>query len=457
MKMQSQPSYNKRLLPALGILFSILITIPGYSQFKTLYTYYNFSFGARAMGVSNAFTAVADDLSAVFWNPAGIAEFNTPQAYINYKNDELFYNYDEQRQPGVPYNNRYTWHLDSRLKSLDFLSVSVPAYFWDMKWNFALSYYRCIPYTMAGKFTANDDSYAGDIAMGSNYTVHFSGEGGIDVLGFTAAYYLSEYFSLGITLQQFVNSGAVDYRSLYQSAGGSVRLEDNKTYTEKLEGRNIILGLLFKPIKDVAVGVTYRTRLANIFESEYVNLYSHNGSTGVQEDAARADVKIPPRLSLGVMVRVFPWMRLSVDYFVIYWRLSHIYHDYGQGEDEAREFPVRNAYSFRQRDAVNLRAGLEFTVPVEKITLFLRCGLFKENPLFPAGAGNSQVIKLIGYSLGLGLDVSSVMAFDFAYMKQKANWWEQGHFDPAAPVLTRYSNNMVRLSLIFRFGSLKKT
>jgi len=257
-------------------------------------------------------------------------------------------------------------------------------------------------------------------------------------------------------LQQFINSGSVDYRSLYQNAAGSTRLEDNETYTEKLEGRNIILGFIFKPMKDVAVGVTYRTRLANIFESEYVNIYSHNGSTGVVEDAARADVVIPPRLSMGVMVRLFPWMRFSADYFVTYWRLSHIYHDYGQAEDEEREFPVRNAYSFRQRDAVNLRAGLEFTVPVEKVTLFLRCGLFKENPLFPAGAGNSKVIKLIGYSLGFGLDVSSVAAFDFAYMKQKANWWEPGHFDSAAPVLTRYSNNMVRLSLIFRFGPVKK-
>lgn len=441
----------------LWILFSIFIAIPGYSQFKPLYTYYNFSFGARAMGVSNAFTAVANDLSAVFWNPAGIAELNTPEAFINYRNDELLYHYDLQEQAGVPYNNRYTQNLDSRLKTLDFLSISVPAYFWDMKWNFALSYYRCVPYTLVGKFSENEDSYTGGIATGYTNSVHFSGEGGIDVLGFTAAYYLNDYFSLGITLQQFMNSGTANYRSLYQNAGGSTRLEDNETYTEKLEGRNIILGLLFKPIKDVAIGVTYRTRLSNIFESEYVNLYSYNGAAGVKEDAARADVKIPPRLSLGVMVRLFPWMRFSADYFIIYWRLSHIYHDYGQAEDEEREFPVRNAYSFRQRDAVNLRAGLEFTVPIEKMALFLRCGLFKESPLFPAGAGNSKVIKFIGYSLGLGLDISSVVAFDFAYMKQKANWWEQGHFDSAAPVLTRYSNNMVRLSLIFRFGALKKT
>lgn len=454
--MQSQPSNKKRFFPALWIIFSILIAIPGYSQFKPLYTYYNFSFGARAMGVSNAFTAVADDLSAVFWNPAGIAEFNAPEAYVNYRNDEILYDYDLQEQSGVPYNNRYTQNLDSRLKTLDFFSVSVPGYFWDMKWNFALSYYRCIPYTMEGKFVENEDIYTGDISTGYNNTVHFSGSGGIDVLGLTAAYYLSDYFSLGITLQQFINSGTVDYRSLYQETGTSTRLEDNETYTEKLEGRNVILGFIFKPVKDVAIGMTYRTRLSNIFESEYVNLYSHNGTTGVVEDAARADVVMPPRLSLGVMVRLFPWMRLSVDYFVIYWRLSHITHDYGQAEDEAREFPVRNAYSFRQKDAVNLRAGLEFKVPVEKMTLFLRCGLFKETPLFPAGAGNSKVIKLIGYSLGMGLDVSSVVAFDFAYMKQKANWWEQGYFDPVAPVLTHYSNNMVRLSLIFRFGSTKK-
>ncbi|HLP45888.1 MAG TPA: outer membrane protein transport protein [Candidatus Kapabacteria bacterium] len=456
-----QPKFNnKRFIPGLWVLFLILMSIsglPGHSQDKSLYTYYNFSFGARAMGVSNAFTAVADDLTAVFWNPAGIAEFNAPEAYINYRNDDILYNYDLQEQAGSSiFNNRYTRRLDSRLKSLDFVSISVPAYFWDMKWNFALSYYKCIPYRMTGKLMENEDSYVDGISTGYNHTVQFAGTGGIDVLGFTAAYYLSEYFTLGITLQQFINTGTADYQSMYQNADASSKLADNETYIERLEGRNMIMGFIFKPMTDVAVGMTYRTRLANTFHSDYTDIYSHNGSTGMIEDSVQANVVLPPRLSLGIMARLFPFMRLSVDYFIIYWRLSHISHDHGQVEGEAWEFPVRNRYSVRQLNARNLRAGLEFMIPIQRVVLFLRGGLFKENPLFQAGAGNSKAIKLTGYSLGLGLDVSSVVAIDFAYMKQKANWGEKGYFDPATPVLTHYKNSMLRLSLIFRFSPIKK-
>ena len=39
--------------------------------------------GARAMGMSGAFTAVADDASAVFWNPAGLAQLTGNQIFLS--------------------------------------------------------------------------------------------------------------------------------------------------------------------------------------------------------------------------------------------------------------------------------------------------------------------------------------------------------------------------------------
>jgi hypothetical protein len=39
--------------------------------------------GARAKGMSGAFTAVADDASAVFWNPAGLAQLTDNQAFLS--------------------------------------------------------------------------------------------------------------------------------------------------------------------------------------------------------------------------------------------------------------------------------------------------------------------------------------------------------------------------------------
>lgn len=39
--------------------------------------------GARAMSMGGAFTAVADDASAVFWNPAGLAQLTDNQIFLS--------------------------------------------------------------------------------------------------------------------------------------------------------------------------------------------------------------------------------------------------------------------------------------------------------------------------------------------------------------------------------------
>src|SRR5579871_58403 len=55
--------------------------------------------GTRAMGLSGAFTAVADDSSAAYWNPAGLVQINQPQilgmygSYLNDKNRNLYFSF----------------------------------------------------------------------------------------------------------------------------------------------------------------------------------------------------------------------------------------------------------------------------------------------------------------------------------------------------------------------------
>ena len=42
--------------------------------------------GARSIGMGGAFTAVADDISALYWNPAGLARMGGGQASFNHVN-----------------------------------------------------------------------------------------------------------------------------------------------------------------------------------------------------------------------------------------------------------------------------------------------------------------------------------------------------------------------------------
>ena len=48
--------------------------------------------GARAMSMGGAFTAVADDASAVFWNPAGLAQLTDNQLFLSVDDPGVFSN-----------------------------------------------------------------------------------------------------------------------------------------------------------------------------------------------------------------------------------------------------------------------------------------------------------------------------------------------------------------------------
>jgi opacity protein-like surface antigen len=50
--------------------------------------------GPRAVGMGSAFTATSDDISALYWNPGGLANLNNNQAFFNHVNWIADINYD---------------------------------------------------------------------------------------------------------------------------------------------------------------------------------------------------------------------------------------------------------------------------------------------------------------------------------------------------------------------------
>lgn len=68
------------------LLTSIFLTHPVCAEVDFDYLHgsdLEIGIGARAISMSGAFTAVADDASAVFWNPAGLAQLADNQIYLS--------------------------------------------------------------------------------------------------------------------------------------------------------------------------------------------------------------------------------------------------------------------------------------------------------------------------------------------------------------------------------------
>jgi hypothetical protein len=47
-------------------------------------SFLNFGVGARAMGMGNSFIAIADDATAIYWNPAGLMLLTENQVFVSY-------------------------------------------------------------------------------------------------------------------------------------------------------------------------------------------------------------------------------------------------------------------------------------------------------------------------------------------------------------------------------------
>jgi long-subunit fatty acid transport protein len=447
-RMNKNPAAHTGAAAGKVMLFLVMILLAGFNSVaavKPLYTYYNTFYGARSLSLGNAFTAVADDLTAVYRNPAGIAEFSGPQFYLNYRWDKLNYEYSPQEYDSSSGLQSYTYDFSSTLRNVDFISLAVPVYFWDINWNFAFSYYRYFPYGIEGQL--REHVLSGSGSTDSLTTLTLSGSSGIDVLGFTSAFYLTDYFSFGITLQQFFKSGEITY-----GLTSSTEVY-TQTSSDRIKGRNLVLGLMGKLTRDIILGITYQTRFTDTLESQYTRQDTVSGVTS--SGSTEAEIRMPAQLAVGLVLKPYAFMRLSFEYSIFYWSDTRLSGYYESTQD--LEFPVKGDFSFSQKDTVNYRMGVEFNIPLERAVVFIRGGLFKDQQLFVDGAASPAPVKLKGYAVGLGIDISSQFRLDAGYMRQKGTWDEAGYFDPVnTTVSTRYKSDIFSVSFSYSFGKKKE-
>lgn len=80
---------RKILIPAV-LLMVLSLCLPANAQFAKVGTvglkFLDIGVGGRALGMGEAFTAVADDASAIFWNPGGVANVESGEVFAGYTN-----------------------------------------------------------------------------------------------------------------------------------------------------------------------------------------------------------------------------------------------------------------------------------------------------------------------------------------------------------------------------------
>ncbi len=204
---------------------------------------------ARAIGMGEAYTAVTDDISSIYWNPAGLALKYETQVFFSHTNWVA-----------------ETYH--------EFAAFSKETNYGFIGASFSLFHMPKMDVTTEEMFGPNGQQFSySDIAVGLTYANAFT-----------------DKFSFGVTgkwireniADESISTVAVDLGSMYNTGF-----------------RNIIIGM---SLRNFGPDVRYKVDNDNdgLIDEDPFDLFDNDGDGLIDEDGPETEFKIPMNFSLGV-------------------------------------------------------------------------------------------------------------------------------------------------------------
>ncbi|MFB0564908.1 MAG: OmpP1/FadL family transporter [Candidatus Aminicenantaceae bacterium] len=399
----------KKLL-AIAIVLPFLITL-AFSNGLNLN-----GLGSKAVAMGGAFVALADDYSAIFWNPAGIAQFN--QKTFGFFGEDIIpsgtYKFDITLPIIGPFNL-----VNAKTEGKHYLNATC-AYYHPVSENLVAGFGVYVPSGLGAKWNGEDFK---NISENTAY----KWESYINIITFSPAlaFKISEQVFFGATLN--INYGTFN---VDMHAGTTVvplpppfffTTVDLGQYEEKLKGwgYGATFGILVKPSEMFSLGATFRTPTKMKFKGDAsisnLNLLGANKTSDVDRDvtwpmwiAGGVAIKPVENLTITADVQYTNWKKIEVlkaDYKDPVWKQIMAI-----SGDDTREM--------HWKDATQIRFGAEYRVN----SLALRAGYYND----PAPAPDKTMNVLLpnydfsAVAFGIGYAANGLY-IDFAleYLKAK--------------------------------------
>jgi long-subunit fatty acid transport protein len=314
--------------------------------------------GARAAGMGNAFTGVADDATAMSWNTAGLTQLYTMEASvvgrfsIGTLNTDYSYN-----EIDVERSSKF---------QLNFASFAFPFAVGDFNIVGGLSFRRLYDFTE--KLTYKASGAFGDMEAFQEY------EGGINAITPALGIQLSDVFAVGAGIN--VLTGSLEYSG--EDFDGNPL---GNTSTDDYSGAAIDLGVLVKPNQQLSIGAN--------FNLPYVLTVEGTGDDdfGFGTETYTTDLNVPFFFSVGLGFRATDKLLLAADFASRPWSSAEYEED---GE------PLEDV-----EDANSIHFGLEYLLESGDNFLPLRLGFYAQPT--PAKDANDDQITFGVLTAGLGL------------------------------------------------------
>lgn len=415
--------------------------------------------GARAEGIGGAFTAVADDATAVSFNPAGLGQLLQPEVSLvgmSYRRELDNRNFLSTDQiPSLDLSDSLM-HDQRSLPS--FVSASVPTKFLGKNLVFQLSWQRLFDLGQDTRQSVRETDPEG--AIPAKYLAqHIRQKGQVDVWSAAVAYDFSPRFLVGVSFN--VWRGSWNFKS--DSDESLLPLPNADTEfahiqeDDKLQGSNWNIGVLWRSEK-LNVGAVYRGAFAARFDSRMSAQSNVEGNQLPALFTAAYQVHWPETYGAGLAFRPHQQWLLALDWTRTRWSQA-AFMPKGGSLDNLNFFDLRA--ETQTPDAETLRFGTEYLVFAGASVIPLRVGVFKEpQPTADPISGEGRVFR--GYTVGIGWKVRALsvdVAYRFSQGSRRASQFLEadeiasGRNIPTSRGQENIHDHRLFLSFNFRFGN----
>jgi len=398
----------------------------------------DFGVGARAMGMGGAFMGVADDATALYWNPAGLSQIKQMEFFGALSHDKL--------ETETEYFGEFDSTFASNTRPNSFgIVFPVPVYRGGLA--FALGINRLQSFDARVKVSGfNNLSVEEDEQFGQLSISELSDESGsIYSWSFGMAVDIAPGVSLGAALNFL--SGDYTY-SLELDADDTRQLDSVLTgfsYSDidsydyfGVDGK---IGLLARLIDKVRLGITIEIPMDFSVDrywdwETYAAYDTEPDEDWVENGAFYYEISRPFRFGAGIATYPLPGAIIAAD--VLYTDWTQTKYSDPPAEDISNEDFIDD-----YRDTFQLRVGGEYTIPA--MGLSIRAGYLLD-PL-PYTPDSIEIDSDRHYiTAGIGMMLDRVLSLDVAYIRGS---WKESINDGIA-VKDRNSNRIF-ISARYRF------
>lgn len=411
-----------RRFRASPVMIVLGLAIPAFAQEERAIDHFA-GVGVRAMAMGGAYSGIADDFTAVFWNPAGLVQVQDREVHVGFLRNGVT---NDSELDGTASSSELS---NTRFGSLGFV-YPYPVYRGSLV--FAAGFNRVKDFD----WSLRDRGFvAADSLLWDN---HFSHEGELAMTSVAAAVDVSPSISLGVAaslvsgedeaVNQFEALDSEDFFHEKRFTAREIFVDDYETTYQ------VTLGAMVRsPV--VRFGATVGTGPTH--EVSYtLKAPPDAGWSSIEYDDGRKDetpneqikdsykISLPLEFGVGASLRPVQGLLIAAGIHVAEWTQTEY-----RGKDES-EVRANTSFESQYRDGTRYHFGIEWQVPV--VALDLRAGYYtdplpflgprnadeevgEDNPLIVAGRDRAFL------TLGAGMELEEAVKVNLA--------WNRGTFE----------------------------